>query len=138
MSYTPRRVCSPEQIRTKYNNSAVALGAYLCVIQDTGDDFVKLPTAVTDAVVGITMMIIPAYGWGDVQIAGKAIGTAVGALATRGVGLTTNSAGTLAAKASSGGTLESYVGTLNTTAGTALDLVEVELAGPLCPLLLHS
>lgn len=127
----PTRIVDASQIRSYYNATGVALPVGRSVMLDSTEHYVKLPTATTDRLMGVTMAEIGIAEWGDVQIGGVALVAAHGALATPGVALMSTAAtGRCVLWAAGAGTNAQLVGQLRTTAAAQDDLVEVELATP--------
>lgn len=126
----PVRIVAPEDIRSKLNNSGTTIAANTVVKLDTDEDEIILPAATTDRCLGVTMAAIANGAWGPVQIRGKALCRAHGALATLGVALMPTTAGRVDTWAAAGGTNAALIGNLELTAGAQDDVVEVELAGP--------
>lgn len=126
----PRTSKGADDIRAKLNKTSATLSKGVVVKLDTDADEVLLPAADTDHVYGVVLNDIGDGKWGDIQIRGRALGLSAGALATRGVLLKADTAGKLVAWAASAGANAHVVGTLETTAAGANELVEVELAGP--------
>lgn len=117
--------------RSVFNNSSSAIGASLCVTDDSTKDFVKLPAAATDPVVGITGPEgIPAKSWGSiVNIAGAKVPIVNAGGVTLGQRLGVDTAGKVVTIGSSAGTNYSLVGVCDQTGATG-DTVEVTFAGP--------
>lgn len=126
----PRRIIPDGGKRSKKNATGSDIAANTFVILDSTEDQIKLPTGTTVALYGVTSEIIKNGYWGDVQIFGRAICRAEGALATPGVRLMSTTAGRVQAWSAGAGTNAQMAGLLETTAAVQDDLVEVELAGP--------
>ena len=126
----PRSIKEPDDIRAKKNTTGTTILARTVVKLHTAKDEMRLPAATTDHLYGVALYDIPDGAWGDFQIRGRALCRAAGALATLGIRLMSNVTGQVVAWAAAAGTNAQVVGTLETTAGAANDLVEVELAGP--------
>jgi hypothetical protein len=125
-----RSTKSAGDIRGKKNTTGAALLKGTSVKLHTAKDEVALPAADTDHIYGVVLNDIPDDGWGDIQIRGKALCLTAGALATNGVRLKSDTAGKVVAWSATAGNNAHVVGTLETIAGAADELVEVELAGP--------
>ena len=127
----PTRIVDASQIRSYYNDTGATLPVGRSVMLDSTEHFIKLPTATTDRLNGVTMAAIPDDEWGDIQIGGVALVAAHAALATPGVALMSTAAtGRCTTFAAGAGVNAQLVGQLRTTAGAQDDLVEVELASP--------
>lgn len=126
----PRQAMGADDIRAVYNNTGSEIAAHVAVKKGSVVDEVALPAADTDHLLGVTLAVIPPASWGCVQIRGRAKVVAGGALATPGVALKATTAGKAAAWSASAGNNAHVLGTLETTASTDGDIVEVELNGP--------
>lgn len=125
-----RSIKGADDIRAKKNATGSTIAKARVVKLDTDSEEILLPGATTDHLYGVTLAAIPNLAYGDIQTRGRAICTAAGALATRGILLMTDTAGKVVAWSAAGGTNAAVVGTLETTAAADGDEVEVELAGP--------
>lgn len=118
--------------RSVFNNSSSAIGANLCVTDDsTAKDYVKLPAAASDPVVGVTGPEgIPAKSWGSIaNVGGSKLPIVNASGVTVGTRLGVNTAGKVVTLGSSAGTNYSLVGVADETAADG-DAGEVTFAGP--------
>lgn len=114
------------QTRSKLNNSGVTILKGSLVIADSTEDQIVLPAASTDLLLGAATADIPDGSWGTIQVSGKALVRAAGALATVGIALMPNTSGQCLLLVNG----NALAGLLDSAAATANDLVEVELSGP--------
>ncbi len=119
-----------DDLRAKKNVTGAQIDKHLVVRLDSTEGQMGLPATTTDPIYGVTIGDVPDGDMGDVQIRGRAVIKAGGALPTPGVRVMSNAAGKVIAWAAAAGTNAHVVGTLETTSAAEDDLVEVELAGP--------
>jgi len=117
--------------RSVYNNSSSAIGANLCVMDDTTKDHVKLPTSASVPIVGVTGPEgIAAHSWGSViNVAGAKVPITNASGVTIGTRLGVDTAGKVVTIGSSAGTNYSLVGVADETAADG-EAGEVTFAGP--------
>lgn len=118
-------------IRAYKNDTGTTIPAHSVVVRDASTERgIKLPAAVTDDVVGVTMQAIPDDGcFYDVQIRGRAIVIASAAIAD-GARLMPTTAGKVATWSAAGGANAAVVGTGEGAPAADGDLFVCELAGP--------
>ena len=132
MSTNLTRTVPENGIRGYQNTTGTTIPANTVVVRDSGDSrAVKLPAAVTDDVVGVTMVAMPSDDgiYYDVQIRGRAICRAHGALADAARVMPTTS-GRVDTWSAAGAANAAVVGTTEGTASAQDDLIVIELAGP--------
>lgn len=124
----PRAIINGTDLRSAYNGTGTAIGAYLAVKVSTSvDDAVLLPAAATDKpLLGLTREIIADQQWGTVQIRGKAIAVAGGSV-TKGDLLMVTSAGKLVTFVANAGNTAFAIASRSAANN---DEFEVELLGP--------
>lgn len=116
-----------ENIVSGYNGTGSTIAAQRVVMRDaTAADGVKLPTAVTDACVGITLNSIGDASYGGIQRAGRALCTAAAAI-TDGAQLMTNTAGKVLMWTASAGDNAFLIGTAANAASADGDDIYVDL-----------
>lgn len=130
-SYEPRE--SPLSLKNGFNNTGSDIGDALLVMADVGDPgsfdlLVKLPTATTSPIFGVTRGILKNGTVGSIGQGGRLIGTA-GATITPGQRLYAMTTGKLSPTAPGSGANLSYVG-LSVSGGVADEKIEFEAAKP--------
>lgn len=123
-----RAIVSSDGVRPGVNDTGAAIAAHLILRLDpaNGVDRIRLATAATQALYGVSMQIIPDAGSGDVQTEKKAVVLAGAAVA---IGDTVVADATSRAIASTADN-QFILGTAITLALAAGDEIEVELAPP--------
>lgn len=119
----------PEGIRSGYNGTGSTIAAHLAVMADSTNQYVKLPTATTDPLLGVTMAAIEDATWGSIATRGLVMVTCSAAITT-GARVMADNAGKALTWAAVGGTNANVLGIARTATTGANQLVEVELAGP--------
>lgn len=125
----PRQNVSGPEILSGKNTSGSTIPKGSVVKAHSVTDEVRLVAAATDAIHGVVMRDIADGEYGPIQRTGRALVLAAGALATPGT-LLMSAAGKAGAWSASAGNAANVLGTQNTTADGADELIEVDLAGP--------
>ncbi len=122
------RIVSPEDIVSFQNGTGSTITANKVVMRDsTTTEGIKLPTAVTDQCVGVTMRDIPTGEYGPLQRAGRAYVTAGAAMATAGVEVMPTTAGKVIAWTASADDNAFSIGSIVGTASADGDTVLIDL-----------
>jgi len=128
MAGEPRRIVPEGGVRSMRNDSGSTIDAETVVMKGNTEDEMQLPSAITDHVAGVLMHDCPDGEYGNVQVAGRAISRAHGALATPGTGLMPTTAGRVDTWSAGGaGNNAAVVGLLSTAAAAQDDRIEVDL-----------
>lgn len=121
------RIVSGTDIVSGQNATGSTIAAAIVVMKDaTTTEGIKLPTAVTDACLGVTTNAIATAKYGPVQTDGRALCTAADAI-TAGAQLMTDTAGKVLTWTASSGNNAFLIGTAVGAAGADGDLLYVDL-----------
>ncbi len=121
------RIVAGEDIVSGQNDTGSTIAANIVVMKDaTVTEGIKLPTAVTDAVFGVTMRSIADNYFGPVQRSGRALCTAAAGI-TAGAQLMTDTAGKVLTWTVGAGSNAFLVGTAVGAATLDGDLLYVDL-----------
>lgn len=121
------RIVSGEDIVSGQNGTGSTIAAQRVVMKDSGTtEGIKLPTAVTDACLGVMLNSVADGKYGPVQRAGRALCTAAAAV-TAGAQLMTDTAGKVLTWTVAGGSNAFFIGTAVGAASADGDDIYVDL-----------
>lgn len=133
MSFTPRAIVAPHQIRGKKNSTGATIPKGTVVkLSAATDELVLKPAAATDAHYGVAMADVLDGALGDFQVGGQALVLVGGTAVVRGNRVTNDAAnfGSVIPVGAVAGTNYPLIGVANRSEPTLGNLVEVELASP--------